>query len=383
MPIKPAARNVFNYNRAIPRMSWAPENLFNLWQRTASESPIKRTHDFTRTNSTPYQLRFTAKRLIRGYHGDHIGYTKFSRWYMPEKLPAIHESSASGSSSGSGSSGLEINKWVEGRERAGGRSGDEKRSRRKEKDSKAPIGTMLFADVERRLDVLIFRACFAQSVWEARRYVVQGHVKLNGQQVRNPNVMLEPGDLFSVDPKAIVMLQPPAAAESSSSISAEVDAESSVSDAGSAAEVAEVNGEAAPEEVGATASASGDADSSSPTEASSASQTPTSTPSPSDIQPSSSASPSTLSANGSHFTLPAYASPHIFVPAYILPSYLTCSAVYVRHPTARRGYSEIPSPYDAGGELMSLGWEYFKRSMPRMRNKTSKWPNPWGGYGKK
>ncbi|WVF71960.1 hypothetical protein IAT40_006770 [Kwoniella sp. CBS 6097] len=374
MPIKPAARNVFNYNRAIPRMSWAPENLFNLWQRTASESPIKRTHDFTRTNSTPYQLRFTAKRLIRGYHGDHIGYTKFSRWYMPEKLPAIHESSSSGSGSGSGSGagsgGLEINKWVEGRERAGGRSADEKRSKRKEKDSKAPIGTMLFADVERRLDVLIFRACFAQSVWEARRYVVQGHVKLNGQQIRNPNVMLEPGDLFSVDPKAIVMLQPPTAAESTSSSSTPAEGEAA------AAEV--VEGET-PEEVGATASASGDADSSSPTEASAASQTPTST-SPADIQSSSS---SASSSNGTHFTLPAYASPHIFVPAYILPSYLTCSAVYVRHPTARRGYSEIPSPYDAGGELMSLGWEYFKRSMPRMRNKTGKWPNPWGGYGKK
>ncbi|OCF36424.1 nam9 protein [Kwoniella heveanensis CBS 569] len=373
MPIKPAARNVFNYNRAIPRMSWAPENLFNLWQRTASESPIKRTHDFTRTNSTPYQLRFTAKRLIRGYHGDHIGYTKFSRWYMPEKLPAIHESSASGSGSGSGSSGLEINKWVEGRERAGGRSGDEKRSKRKEKDSKAPIGTMLFADVERRLDVLIFRACFAQSVWEARRYVVQGHVKLNGQQVRNPNVMLEPGDLFSVDPKAIVMLQPPAASETSTTGEAETT-------------TAAVDGESeAPEEVGATASASGDADSSSPTEASSASQTPTSTPSPSPSSASVSNQQSTLSSSsdGTHFTLPAYASPHIFVPAYILPSYLTCSAVYVRHPTARKGYSEIPSPYDAGGELMSLGWEYFKRSMPRMRNKTGKWPNPWGGYGKK
>ncbi|WVR05431.1 hypothetical protein IAU60_002446 [Kwoniella sp. DSM 27419] len=352
MPIKPAARHVFNYNRAIPRMSWAPENLFNLWQRTAPESPIKRTHDFTRTNSTPYQLRFTAKRLIRGYHGDHIGYTKFSRWYMPEKLPAIHESN-------SGSSGAEMNKWVEGRERAGGRTGEERRAKKKEKDSKAPIGTMLFADVERRLDVLIFRACFAQSVWEARRYVVQGHVKLNGQVVRNPNVMLDPGDLFSVDPKAIVMLAPPAAQPAAAVEDAEVapDAESE-----------------SPEEVGATASTSGDADSSSLTEASTASQTPTST-TPDVISSSSTAT--------SHFTLPAYASPHIFVPAYILPSYLTCSAVYVRHPTARPGYSEIPSPYDAGGELMSLGWEYFKRSMPRMRNKTNKWMNPWGGFGKK
>ncbi|WRT67385.1 uncharacterized protein IL334_004356 [Kwoniella shivajii] len=363
MPLKPAARNVFNYNRAIPRMSWAPENLFNLWQRTSAESPIKRSHDFTRTNSTPYQLRFTAKRLLRGYHGDHIGYTKFSRWYMPERLPAIHESSA-GSGSGSGSSS-DINKWVEGRERAGGRTNDDRKIKKKEKDSKAPIGTMLFADVERRLDVLIFRSCFAQSVWEARRYVVQGHVKLNGQIVRNPNVMLEPGDLFSVDPSIIHILQPPSASPSPA------ETESTEPET-----VSELDPESA-EEVGATASTSGDADSSSPTEASSASLTPTSTTLPDSPVTSSS------SSSSSHFHLPSYAQPHIFVPAYILPSYLTCSAVYVRHPTARPGYSEIPSPYDAGGELMSLGWEYFKRSMPRMRKKTDKWPNPWGGYGKK
>ncbi|WWC60853.1 mitochondrial 37S ribosomal protein uS4m [Kwoniella dejecticola CBS 10117] len=363
MPLKPAARNVFNYNRAIPRMSWAPENLFNLWQRTSPDSPIKRSHDFTRTNSTPYQLRFTAKRLLRGYHGDHIGYTKFSRWYMPEKLPAIHESSSGDSS--------EMNKWVEGRERSGGRTSEERSQKRKEKNSKAPIGTMLFADVERRLDVLIFRSCFAQSVWEARRYVVQGHVKLNGQVIRNPNVMLEPGDLFSIDPKHIHMLRPPTPTPSSAE-GAETGTETPPSEA------VDAESESA-EEVGATASSSGDADSSSFTEASAASQTPITTSLP-DSTPSTFTSDSTST---SHFNLPSYAQPHIFVPAYILPSYLTCSAVYVRHPTARPGYSEIPSPYDAGGELMSLGWEYFKRSMPRMRKKTDKWPNPWGGYGKK
>ncbi|KAK8869589.1 hypothetical protein IAR55_000156 [Kwoniella newhampshirensis] len=350
MPLRPyTTRNVFNHKRAIPRMSWSPENLFNIWQRTSTESPLRREHDFTRTNATPFQLRFIAKRLVRGYHGDHIGYTKFSRWYMPEKLPAIHNSSSSSSGSSTGG-GMEVNKWVEGRERGGGRSGEEKRQKKKEKDSKAPIGTMLFADVERRLDVLIFRACFAQSVWEARRYVVQGHVKLNGQVVKNPNVMLEPGDMFTVDPQTIVMLRaaqskPAPTSESESAAAAEESTETSGSE--------QVDSETS----------------------SSASSTPTPTPTPG---PSSSGpTPS------SHFHLPPYAQPHLFVPAYLLPSFLTCSAVYVRHPTARPGYSEIPSPYDAGGELMSLGWEYFKRSAPRMRKKTDKWPNPWGGYGKK
>lgn len=72
---------------------------------------------------------------------------------------------------------------------------------------------------------------------------------------------------------------------------------------------------------------------------------------------------------GTYFYLPEYASPHIFVPAYILPSFLTCSAVYVRHPTARPGYSEIPTPYDADGPLQSLSWEWFQQVAPRMKPK--------------
>lgn len=72
-------------------------------------------------------------------------------------------------------------------------------------------------------------------------------------------------------------------------------------------------------------------------------------------------------ASKSFFRLPDYAQAHIFVPAYILPSYLTCSAVYIRHPTARPGYSEIPSPYDADGPLMSLSWEWYQRVAPRMK----------------
>ena len=86
----------------------------------------------------------------------------------------------------------------------------------------------------------------------------------------------------------------------------------------------------------------------------------------------------------SHFNLPAFAQPNIFIPAYLLPSFLTCSCVYVRHPTARPGYSEIPSPFDAGGELMSLGWEWYSKMAPRMRGRSQgRWMSPQriGGEG--
>ena len=60
-------------------------------------------------------------------------------------------------------------------------------------------------------------------------------------------------------------------------------------------------------------------------------------------------------SNLTPFNLPPYASPFIFIPAYLEPSFATCSVVYLRHPTARPGYSEIPTPWDADGEVVRGG----------------------------
>jgi hypothetical protein len=69
------------------------------------------------------------------------------------------------------------------------------------------------------------------------------------------------------------------------------------------------------------------------------------------------------------FYLPPYASPWLFIPAYLEPSFATCSVVYVRHPTARPGYSEIPTPYDADGTLIRYAWEWYVQRRPRMKSK--------------
>jgi hypothetical protein len=82
---------------------------------------------------------------------------------------------------------------------------------------------------------------------------------------------------------------------------------------------------------------------------------------------------SELDSNGkpsTPFNLPDYASPFLFIPAYIEVTFQTCSAIYVRHPTARPGYSEIPTPYDADGEIVRLAWEWYVRVRPRMRSKS-------------
>lgn len=147
-------------------------------------------------------------------------------------------------------------------------------------------------------------------------------------QTRDPNVKLQPGDLLSVDPSAVVTLQRPrgAAAPSPSSSSAAVETAADAADA--------------------------------PTDADAASSS-----SPDSPAPSSSPSPAPLAGNAPStgpqplpFHLPDYASPFLFVPAYLEPSFATCSAVYLRHPTARPGVSEVPSPYEADGEVMRLAW---------------------------
>jgi ribosomal protein S4 len=51
-------------------------------------------------------------------------------------------------------------------------------------DEVPPVASLMFTDVERRVDVLVFRACFAHSVYEARRMIIHGDVKLNGKKVR-------------------------------------------------------------------------------------------------------------------------------------------------------------------------------------------------------
>ncbi|RXK40996.1 hypothetical protein M231_01626 [Tremella mesenterica] len=374
---KIASRGQFNPHRALPRMSWSLSNLYNIWQQTPGSPTYKDRMEIKWNNMSLFQRRWLAKRLTRGYHGDQITQTRFERWYLPDSLPSIRGKTPSSSSS---SGSLELSKWVEGRERAGGRTREERESKWKTEDSRAPVGSLMFSEVERRLDTLIFRACFASSVYLARHYVIHGKVKLNGVIERNPNTLLNPGDLFSVDPKAIPMLQPPPSSSTDSASIGDLSLSNPTEDTESAIPTAEPPPEISTSENSLPAESPSDitSESSETTPEPATAQSTESTPSTPSTKPQSKLAqkPKSKPPANSHFTLPPYASPHIFVPAYILPSYLTCSAVYVRHPTARPGYSEIPTPFDAGGEIMKLSWEWFSRKAPRMRNRVNRWMNP-------
>lgn len=54
----------------------------------------------------------------------------------------------------------------------------------------APISSLMFAELERRIDVVVFRSCFAHSIHAARQLVVHGKVRLNGIKVNVPTKAL-------------------------------------------------------------------------------------------------------------------------------------------------------------------------------------------------
>ncbi|OBZ77452.1 37S ribosomal protein S4-like protein [Grifola frondosa] len=336
--------NLYGIKRALPRMSWHPRNLFNLWQR--SIGPKKDESDWKDTSDTLFQQRWKSKALVRAYHGDFINEKIFKRWYLPSTLPDVRSDSPKAAAPSIG-----LNRWAL-KDKVADR--EQKRLEAEQTKGLAPVGSMMFMEVERRVDVFIFRACFAHSVYEARRMVIHGDVLLNGRKHTNPNTRLAPGDMISVDPKAIRFLQASAAPKEEE-------------------EVKEVKEETKPEEVAASeAEETSETDLESNSEESLPEQNVDSSL---QEKPNAQETPRPAKQKRSDkygltpFYLPPYASPFIFIPAYIEPSFATCSAIYLRHPTARPGYSEIPTPFDADGDIVRLAWEWYGKRRTHMRSK--------------
>ncbi|KAF8306092.1 alpha-L RNA-binding motif-containing protein [Clavulina sp. PMI_390] len=281
---------------------------------------------------TLFQQRWRSKRFVRGYHGDHIPEKIFKRWFLPQRLPDVrpHKTDAGKKAERSYLT-----------DKYSGRIDLAQSFLRKREDAAAhsaqtPLGTLMFMELERRLDVFLFRCCFAPSVYQSRQMVIHRNVRVNGELQTNANFRLSPGDMVTVDPEAMIILNQPSAAQKTSSAASEDAAtESAAAPEGEAVEEASTP--------------------SSPTPSTSSKPTPKPT-----------------------FEFPPYASPFLFLPAYIEANPATCSAVYVRHPTARPGYSEVPSPYDAGGEVMRFAWEWYakRRSRERKGGILSRWKNP-------
>ncbi|KAJ4982482.1 30s ribosomal subunit, partial [Stagonosporopsis vannaccii] len=63
---------------------------------------------------------------------------------------------------------------------------------------------MAYYPLERRLDTAVFRALFASSVRQARQFCVHGRVRVNGKTMPYPGYMLNPGDMFQVEPASVM-----------------------------------------------------------------------------------------------------------------------------------------------------------------------------------
>jgi ribosomal protein S4 len=119
-----------------------------------------------------FQQRWVSKKVVRAYHGDFINEKIFKRWYLPETLPDVRPKRKVFGDDTASLAEFAKRKWKEAA-----------LEEEEEKKGMAPVGSLMFSEVERRIDVFIFRCCFAHSVYEARRLVIHGDVSLNGKKV--------------------------------------------------------------------------------------------------------------------------------------------------------------------------------------------------------
>ncbi|KAJ5383381.1 hypothetical protein N7517_001292 [Penicillium concentricum] len=164
------------------RQSWSKYNLYNL-QRFRSPPTANRTF---------FQQKWSAKAASRAYHGEQVREGQWKRMFnhrirsvIPMNAADLAADDGSLVSSGRGS-GLDKD----------GKSAYQTRP--------TPYSHMTFAPLERRLDVAIFRALFASSARQARQFVIHGAVTVNGQKMKHPSYLLNPGDLFQVDPDRVL-----------------------------------------------------------------------------------------------------------------------------------------------------------------------------------
>ncbi|KAL2850316.1 hypothetical protein BJY01DRAFT_210017 [Aspergillus pseudoustus] len=165
------------------RQSWSKWNLYNL---ANLREPVIR-------NRTFFQQKWSAKSLARGYHGEQVRETQWERMFnrrvrsvIPMSARQLASDDGSAAAAGRGS-GLESRPGVS-----------------VQAQKEVPYTAMTFAPLERRLDVAIFRALFASSARQARQFVVHGAVTVNGKKMRYPGYLLNPGDMFQVDPERVL-----------------------------------------------------------------------------------------------------------------------------------------------------------------------------------
>ncbi|KAK5106424.1 hypothetical protein LTS08_000543 [Lithohypha guttulata] len=170
------------------RQSWSKFNLYNL---SRIRSPPYRGRTF-------YQQKWTAKSILRDYHGEPVREAQWAKQLFRRRLNAVIPMDPTYMARNDGT--------IESSGRGSGlKDEDDFRGEiRKRMDKTIPYMNMTFAPLERRLDTAIFRALFASSTRQARQFVVHGAVKVNGKKMQYPGYLLNPGDMFQVEPQRVM-----------------------------------------------------------------------------------------------------------------------------------------------------------------------------------
>src|SRR6266498_1092419 len=113
-----------SFSRGLIRMSWSKKNLFIIHQRGNSPPRLQ--------NRTLYQQKWQAKKDTRAYHGAQLNERQFRRLFEPKLFTS------------------NINLGVK-------------------EEKHPPVSVLTYASLERRLDFIVFRSCFASSIWAARQ----------------------------------------------------------------------------------------------------------------------------------------------------------------------------------------------------------------------
>ncbi|KAF9153743.1 mitochondrial 37S ribosomal protein nam9 [Linnemannia schmuckeri] len=151
---------VYSLRRQMLRMSWNKYNLFNTTQRARVPND---------SNKTLYQQKWASKKDTRSYHGDQITERQWQSMFKT-RLPTANT-------------------------KVGG------------VEPHPPVFSLTFAEMERRLDFIVFRSNFAPSIYAARQLVGHGKVTVNGKPMPYPSHRVTDGDIIQVEPTSVSTLK--------------------------------------------------------------------------------------------------------------------------------------------------------------------------------
>lgn len=159
MPRK--ATNLFSTARGRVRASMNKYNLFNLYKKT----PVRYQ------GKSLFQQKWLAKQETRAYHGEHLTESRWKSLFNPN-LESVAQLDAS-------LKGVSV--------------------------APTPFSLQTYAELEKRLEFALFRAMFASSVRQAREFIKNGHVTVNGAVVKHLSFPLTSGDVFAVNPEKVLL----------------------------------------------------------------------------------------------------------------------------------------------------------------------------------